>query len=97
MRPSNLLPKTKPSSGPQSLKPNEGIAPMLKIDIEQLSKEERLSLIEELWDSLAPTQDQVALSDAQRKELDDRIDEMDRDAALGIPWDQMLRQIREHA
>jgi putative addiction module component (TIGR02574 family) len=70
---------------------------MLKIDIEKLSKEERLSLIEELWDSLAPTQDQVALSDAQRNELDDRIDEMDRDPALGIPWDQMLRQIREPA
>lgn len=70
---------------------------MLKIDIEQLSKEERLSLIEELWDSLAPTQDQMTLSDAQRKELDDRLDEMDRDSVLGIPWDQMLRQIREHA
>jgi putative addiction module component (TIGR02574 family) len=70
---------------------------MLKIDIEQLSRDERLSLIEELWDSLAPVQDQVALSDAQRNELDDRLDEMDRDSALGIPWDQMLRQIREHA
>lgn len=70
---------------------------MLKIDIEQLSREERLSLIEALWDSLVPTQDQFALSDAQRNELDDRIEEMDRDTALGIPWDQMLRQIREHA
>lgn len=70
---------------------------MLKIDIEQLSRDERLSLIEELWDSLAPVQDQVALSDAQRNELDDRLAEMDRDSALGIPWDQMLRQIREHA
>lgn len=70
---------------------------MLKIDIAQLSREERLSLIAELWDSLAPAQQEVALSDAQRNELDDRIDEMDRDSALGIPWDQMLRQIREHA
>ena len=70
---------------------------MLKIDIEQLNREQRLSLIEELWDSLDPTQAQVALSDAQRNELDERLDEMDRDTALGIPWDQMLRQIREHA
>lgn len=70
---------------------------MLKIDIEQLSREERLSLIEELWESLTPTQDHVALSDAQRNELDDRLDEMERDPALGIPWDAMLKQIREHA
>jgi putative addiction module component (TIGR02574 family) len=70
---------------------------MLNIDIKQLSREERLSLIEELWDSLAPTRDQLALSDAQRNELDRRLDEMDRDSALGIPWDQMLKQIREHA
>jgi putative addiction module component (TIGR02574 family) len=70
---------------------------MLKIDIEQLNREERLSLIEELWDSLAPAQEQAALTDAQRNELDDRLDEMDRDSALGIPWEQMLRQIREHA
>lgn len=70
---------------------------MLDLDIKRLSREERLNLIEELWDSLAPTQDQLALSDAQRNELDERLDEMDSDNALGIPWDQMLEQIREHA
>ncbi|HEV7472567.1 MAG TPA: addiction module protein [Pyrinomonadaceae bacterium] len=70
---------------------------MLDIDIKQLSREERLNLIEELWDSLAATQDQLSLSDAQRDELDRRLDEMDRDNTLGIPWDQVLKQIREHA
>jgi putative addiction module component (TIGR02574 family) len=70
---------------------------MLDIDIKRLSREERLNLIEELWDSLATSQDQLDLSEAQRKELDLRLDEMDRDSNLGIPWDQMLKQIREHA
>ena len=70
---------------------------MLSIDVKRLSREERLDLIEELWDSLAATQDQLPLSDSQRNELDHRLDEMDRDNTLGIPWDQMLKQIREHA
>ena len=69
---------------------------MLNIDINRLSREERLNLIGELWDSLAPTQDELPLSEAQRNELDHRLDEMDRDNALGIPWDQVLKQIREH-
>ena len=67
------------------------------IDINQLSRDERLDLIEELWESLAPTKDELALTDAQRNELDRRLDEMDADNTLGIPWDQVLKQIREHA
>jgi putative addiction module component (TIGR02574 family) len=67
------------------------------IDIERLSRAERLDLIQELWDSLAPTPDEVPLTEAQRNELDRRLDEMDADNTLGIPWDQVLKQIREHA
>jgi putative addiction module component (TIGR02574 family) len=67
------------------------------IDINLLSRNERLDLIEELWESLAPTQDELALTDAQRDEFDHRLDEMDADNTLGIAWDQVLKQIREHA
>lgn len=65
------------------------------IDINELSTEERLDLIEELWDSLSGNPDALALTDAQREELDRRIDEMDRDDALGIPWQDVLKRIRE--
>lgn len=67
------------------------------IDINRLSRDERLDLIEELWDSLAPTQEELVLTEAQRDELDRRLDEMDADSTLGIPWDQVMKQIREHA
>ena len=67
------------------------------IDINRLTTDERLQLIEQLWDSLAGTPDELVLTDAQRKELDRRLDEMDRDETLGIPWDVVLRQIRERA
>jgi putative addiction module component (TIGR02574 family) len=67
------------------------------IDINQLSRDQRLDLIQELWESLTPTQNELALTDAQLDELDNRLDEMDVDNTLGIPWDQMLKHIREHA
>jgi putative addiction module component (TIGR02574 family) len=66
------------------------------IDINRLSRDERLDLIEELWDSLGPSQTELPLTEAQRNELDRRLDEMDADNTLGIPWDQVLKQIREH-
>ena len=45
------------------------------IDISQLSPEQRLELLEELWDSLSGSPDALALTNAQREELDRRIDE----------------------
>ena len=62
-----------------------------------LSRDERLELIEQLCDSFAGTPRELALTDAQRNELDRRLDEMDRDGTLGIPWDEVVRQIRERA
>ena len=64
------------------------------IDIKHLTRDERLELIEQLWDSLAGTPGDLALTDAQRNELDRRLDEMDRDNTLGIPWDEVVGQIR---
>lgn len=65
--------------------------------IEELTRDERLELIEALWDSLEASSNQVALTDEQRKELDFRIDEMDRDESLGIPWNEVVDQIRNRA
>ena len=65
------------------------------IDISELSPGERLELIEELWDSLSAQPDALALTDAQREELDRRIDEMDRDGTLGEPWRDVLKSTRE--
>jgi len=64
------------------------------IDINKLSRDERLELIEELWDSLATNSDQVPLTEAQQAELDHRLDAMEQDGGEGIPWEQVLKQIR---
>ena len=64
------------------------------INIANLSAEERLRLLEELWDSLSATPEAIPLTNSQREELDRRLDELDRDGPVGIPWQEVLRRIR---
>ena len=67
---------------------------MPTIDIAKLSPEERLHLLEEVWDSLSATPEAVPLTDAQRTELDRRLAELDREGPTGLPWDEVVRRIR---
>jgi putative addiction module component (TIGR02574 family) len=66
------------------------------LDIAALTPEQRLSLLEELWDSLAATPDCVPVTEAQREELDRRLDELDREGPVGISWDEALDLARRH-
>lgn len=65
------------------------------IDIAKLSSEERLELLEQLWDSLSP--EAVPMTDAQTEDLDRRLDELDREGPVGIPWTEVLDRIRNRA
>jgi putative addiction module component (TIGR02574 family) len=65
--------------------------PKSAVDIEQLSPQERLELIERLWDSLSD--DDVPVTEAQRGELDHRLDALDREGPVGVPWEQVLAEI----
>ena len=51
-------------------------------DIEILTVDERLELIERVWDSLTATQDEIPLTDSQRAELDRRIDDLEWDRQI---------------
>jgi putative addiction module component (TIGR02574 family) len=57
------------------------------VDIDGLSPSERLELIEQLWDSLSD--EDVPLTDAQRKELDARLDALESEGPVGVPWEQV--------
>lgn len=65
------------------------------IDINELSPDERLRLLERLWDSLSD--DEVPLTRAQRTELDRRLDELDKSGPTGIPWEEVLRRLQTGA
>ena len=64
------------------------------VDIASLSTEERLRLLEELWESLRATPERIPLTSVQREELDRRLDELDREGPAGIPWEEVFRKIR---
>lgn len=67
------------------------------IDVASLTLEERLQLLERVWDSLDHDRD-VPVTPAQREELDRRIDSLEADIrsgeTLGIPWEEVLQQLR---
>ena len=67
---------------------------MAAIDIASLSYEERLRFLDELWESLSRTPEAIPLTNAQREELDRRLDELDHEEPIGIPWEEVLRRIR---
>jgi len=66
-------------------------------DIASLTPEERLSLLEDLWDSLAAVAEALPLTPVQRVELDRRLDELDAEGPVGIPWDELLSRIRNRS
>lgn len=65
------------------------------INIATLSPDERLELLEQLWDSLSA--EAIPMTDAQTEELDRRLDDLDREGPIGIPWNEVLDRIRNRA
>jgi putative addiction module component (TIGR02574 family) len=65
------------------------------IDIAKLSPKERLELLEELWESLSA--EDIPMTAPQIEELDRRLDELDREGPVGIPWNEVLDRVRNRA
>jgi putative addiction module component (TIGR02574 family) len=51
-----------------------------------LSVAERILLVEEIWDSIARFPEALQLTEAQRQELDARLDAYRKDPAAGSSW-----------
>lgn len=63
-------------------------------DILELDIDERLRLMEVLWESLAASPDRVAVTDAQRRVLDVRLAEHAHDPDDVVAWDDARASIR---
>ncbi len=72
----------------EAMQPNQ-------IDIESMDVEQRLQLIEALWNSLLDRPEALPMTDAQSRELDRRLDEIDAGDTAGIPWDEVMSQLRK--
>ena len=62
-------------------------------DVLELSPAERIRLVEEIWDSITDVPESVQLTDAQRVELDSRLDAYRRDPSAGDPWSAVKARI----
>jgi putative addiction module component (TIGR02574 family) len=59
----------------------------------ELPLEERLKLVESIWDSIAEFPEALELTDAQKKELDRRLEAYESDPTAGIPWPELKAQL----
>jgi len=65
------------------------------IEINDLNVEERLELIESLWESLVEDPSKIPVTDAQKRMLDERLDEIDAGDDAGIPWEELKARIKK--
>ncbi len=67
-------------------------------DFRHLSVDERLELIEQIWDSIVEetesAPDAFSLTEEQRVELERRLADHDRDPGSAIPWEEAVARIR---
>lgn len=62
-------------------------------DYSHLTPIERLELAQELWDSVDGTEIELPLTEAQRNELDRRLEEYERDPDGGRDWEVVRAEL----
>jgi putative addiction module component (TIGR02574 family) len=65
------------------------------VNLDDLSPEEQMDLLEEIWDRLSQHPAGIPLSDAQRAELDRRLDAVEGDIRAGRPPGRPWSEVRE--
>jgi putative addiction module component (TIGR02574 family) len=71
---------------------HQGMSPPT-IDIDKLAPEERLRLIGDLWESLRATPEAAPITQAQRDELDRRLDDLERGTGDSVFWSDITRRL----
>ena len=65
------------------------------LGIDRLGIEERLALVDELWNSIAADSTAIPLTDTQRAELDKRIADYEANPDDVVPWGEVKASIAE--
>jgi putative addiction module component (TIGR02574 family) len=64
-------------------------ASIKELGIDQFSVEDRLALLEEIWNSLADEMERAPLTEAQRNELERRLVAHKASPGDAIPWEEV--------
>jgi putative addiction module component (TIGR02574 family) len=67
------------------------------VDVSLLNDDERLDLLDRLWESIGRDPRALPLSATQQAELDRRLDDLEAEGPVGVPWDEVVAQIRARA
>ena len=62
-------------------------------DVLDLPVSERIELVGDIWDSIAQVPDGIELTEAQRAELDRRLEAYRRDPKAGSPWAEVKARV----
>lgn len=62
-------------------------------DIIKLSVAERIQFVEDVWDSIANVPEALSLTEAQKKELDERLKNYHRNPNAGSPWKKIKQRL----
>lgn len=60
-------------------------------EAKKLSIQERLTLVEEIWDSIAEDNGCFELTEAQKQELDRRLESFQAKSSQGRTWEEIKR------
>jgi putative addiction module component (TIGR02574 family) len=67
----------------------------MRTKLRDLPLDERIQLVEDLWDSIAEDQAALQLTPEQSQELDRRLDAFESDGSLGLPASEVIARIRK--
>ncbi|NQV17961.1 MAG: addiction module protein [Armatimonadetes bacterium] len=63
-------------------------------NIMKLSVNERILIVEDLWDTIADESKSVSLSEAQKRELDKRLESYRKNPETGSSWKEVKTRIK---
>ena len=64
-------------------------------EITKLSISERIQLVEDIWDSIAAEPESVVVTEAQKQELDRRLENFNNKPESGSSWDEVKKRVRD--
>jgi putative addiction module component (TIGR02574 family) len=67
--------------------------PLLKVEISQLTIAERIQLAEDLWNSILDQPEELPLTNAQKQELDRRLERYQQDPTADSNWEIVQQRL----
>lgn len=62
-------------------------------EIRNLSLDQRIDLVEQIWESVAEEESRFQLTDLQKQELEHRIDDHEKKPESGRSWEEIKKEL----